>query len=424
MTAATEPPPRIATLDILRGVGVMGILAMNIVAFAMPRAAYLNPSAYGTESGWDLASWAFSFVFIDGKMRGLFSFLFGASLLLVIRKAEAKGESPASVHFRRMLWLLLFGWLHYLFIWYGDILTGYASIGMIAWFYRNKSPRRLLVAGAILVLIELAVMAAAAFHIQALVAAAGGPRPDPEALSQLSAMSEGVAVPSPAELAGQMRLFLGGWWEMSRSQLVDRPGEPLMMLAVFGWETLGYMLFGMAGLKSGFLTGSWDDARYRRIAAAGFAIAIPAYSALAWLLWMNGYEVTAIFALSFAATVPLRPVMVAAIAATMILLTRRGGWLVDRIAAAGRAAFTNYLGTSILMTACFYGWGAGLFGRFSRIELWLVVFAMWALMLAWSRPWLDRHLYGPFEWLWRTLARWQWQPMRLRRPGEGWGPRG
>ena len=115
---------------------------------------------------------------------------------------------------------------------------------------------------------------------------------------------------------------------------------------------------------------------------------------------------------AIAATVPFRPLMVVAYAALAVLAARRGGWLVARIAAAGRAAFTNYLGTSILMTGLFYGWGAGLFGRFSRIELWLVVFAMWALMLAWSKPWLERFQYGPFEWLWRTLARWQWQPMR------------
>jgi uncharacterized protein len=114
---------------------------------------------------------------------------------------------------------------------------------------------------------------------------------------------------------------------------------------------------------------------------------------------------------------------VAAIAALIILATRRGGGLTRRIAAAGRAAFTNYLGTSILMTGLFYGWGAGLFGRFSRIELWLVVIAMWALMLLWSKPWLDRFHYGPFEWLWRTLARWGWQPMRKPAlPGEGRGP--
>ena len=91
MTATTAPGLRIATLDIVRGVAVMGILAMNIVAFAMPGAAYLNPMAYGTQGPADLASWVFSFILIDGKMRGLFSFLFGASLLLVVERAEAAG---------------------------------------------------------------------------------------------------------------------------------------------------------------------------------------------------------------------------------------------------------------------------------------------------------------------------------------------
>jgi uncharacterized protein len=236
-------------------------------------------------------------------------------------------------------------------------------------------------------------------------------------------MSEDVAVPTAAELAGQMRLFLGGWWGVAHSQLTEHPVEPLFMLAVFGWETLGYMLFGMAALKSGFFTGDWDDSRYRKVALIGFAVTIPAYAALAWLIWRGGFAVPAIFTYSFAATVLLRPAMVAAIAASIILLTRRGGALTARIAAAGRAAFTNYLGTSILMTGLFYGWGAGLFGRFSRIELWLVVFAMWALMLAWSKPWLERFQYGPFEWLWRSLARWRRQPMRRRvLPGEGRGP--
>ena len=103
------PSGRIATLDIVRGIAVMGILAMNIVAFAMPFQAYMNPAAYGIESDADLASWVFTFVLIDGKMRGLFSFLFGASTLLVIERARAAGESRPAVHYRRMLWLLVFG---------------------------------------------------------------------------------------------------------------------------------------------------------------------------------------------------------------------------------------------------------------------------------------------------------------------------
>ncbi|HWH23216.1 MAG TPA: DUF418 domain-containing protein, partial [Allosphingosinicella sp.] len=150
MTTAMEAGPRIASLDIIRGVAVMGILAMNIVAFAMPFAAYLNPRAFGMEGTADYLSWLFSFIFIDGKMRGLFSFLFGASMLLGIERAGAKGEDPRKVHFRRMIWLLVFGLIHLYLIWFGDILTGYALVGMIAWFFRKLPPGRLIAWGVIL----------------------------------------------------------------------------------------------------------------------------------------------------------------------------------------------------------------------------------------------------------------------------------
>ena len=160
MTAATEPPPRIATLDIVRGVAVMGILAMNIVAFAMPFQAYMNPLAYGWETGADFVSWVVSFIFVDGKMRGLFSFLFGASMLLVIERAEAKGgQDAASIHYRRMFWLLVFGLIHLYLIWFGDILVGYALVGMIAWFFRNKEPAALIRWGIGLVTVQLMIFA-------------------------------------------------------------------------------------------------------------------------------------------------------------------------------------------------------------------------------------------------------------------------
>ena len=102
-------------------------------------------------------------------------------------------------------------------------------------------------------------------------------------------------------------------------------------------------------------------------------------------------------------------------AALAVLLVRPGGWLTERIAAVGRAAFTNYLGTSILVGAIFYGWGLGLFGSVSRAAIYLVAPLVWLIMLAWSKPWLDRYRYGPLEWLWRSLARWELQPMRKTR---------
>src|SRR5918993_3720820 len=167
--ASTSPTTeRIATLDIVRGVAVMGILAMNIVAFAMPMSAYINPLAYGSHGDIDFASYAFNFVLIDGKMRGLFSFLFGASMLLVIERAEAKGESASAVHYRRMLVLLLFGALHFYLIWFGDILFGYATVGMIAFLFRRKAPKTLILIGIALVLFQLLMMLGMAAQVRDL----------------------------------------------------------------------------------------------------------------------------------------------------------------------------------------------------------------------------------------------------------------
>src|SRR5262249_34269238 len=143
------------------------------------------------------------------------------------------------------------------------------------------------------------------------------------------------------DLARNMALFLGPWDGLVQQRLIVQGLEPFTGIKFFVAETLAYMLFGMAALKSGFFRGEWSVARYRKWALIGFAISIPAYALLAWWLFRAGFTVPMIFTVSLAATTPFRPVMVIAIAATIILLTRKGGWLVDRIAAAGRAAFTN-----------------------------------------------------------------------------------
>jgi uncharacterized protein len=404
--------PRIATLDIVRGIAVMGILAMNIADFAMPSQAYMNPLAYGNEGPADLVSWAFTFIFIDGKMRGLFSFLFGASMLLVIEGAEAKGESATAIHYRRMLWLAVIGLLHYYLIWHGDILFGYAIAGMIAALFHEKSPRALIVWGIGFLFIQLALFAAisGSFHIMALEAA----KPDAtaEAIEAWRGMERTFGRPSDAEIAKEMALYRGSYAPIVEHRVTAQGFGPIKGLLLFSWETIGYMLFGMAALKSGFLSGALANGRYRRVAAIGFSIGIPVYALLAWLLIRTDFDPVLLFTIWGAATVPFRPAMIVAMAALIILATRRGGALVERIAAAGRAAFTNYVGTSIAMTTLFFGYGAGLFGHLSRAELWIAVLPAWGFMLLWSKPWLDCYRYGPLEWIWRSLARWSPQPMR------------
>jgi uncharacterized protein len=412
MAAAIEAGPRIATLDIVRGVAVMGILAMNIVAFAMPVAAYFNPYAYGDGDTEDLVAWFFNFIFVDGKMRGFFSFLFGASMLLVIDRAEASGLSSASIHYRRMGWLLLFGLAHLYLIWWGDILTHYALIGMIAYLFRGKGPRSLVLWAIGLLAVELAISAAGSAFFFTAEAAANAPGASAEAVRTWQEASHDFRPLAAAALAEDLALYRDGYAGLVAYRLEDMLFAPLEQLPLFGWETLAYMLLGMAGLKSGFLTGAWDRGRYIRIATIMLAVGIPVYALLAWLNVATDFGTSTLFAISFVATVPFRPLMVIGYAALVILLAWNGGALVNRIAAAGRAAFTNYLGTSLVMTIVFYGYGLGLYGHVGRAELYLFVIGMWMLMLLWSKPWLDRYRYGPFEWLWRSLARWQPQPMR------------
>ena len=99
---ASVIPGRIAALDVMRGVAVMGILLANLPAFALPEAAYFSPLAAGGDGPAERAAWLANFVFVEGRMRGLFSFLFGASLVLIAERARAAGENDAAVHLRRM----------------------------------------------------------------------------------------------------------------------------------------------------------------------------------------------------------------------------------------------------------------------------------------------------------------------------------
>jgi uncharacterized protein len=274
----------------------------------------------------------------------------------------------------------------------------------------------LIVWATVLILLQFAIMASLAVSVKGMADAIGQPGATPDMIRQWNEMTAFARVPTAAELQEQLGLILGPWAGVAHSQLTKHAFDPLIFAMMFGPETLGYMLLGMAALKSGYLTGQWSDEQYRRAAIRGFSIAIPFYLLLLWLIFRSQFSVPALFAYSVAATVLVRPFMIAAVAATVILLTRKDGWLVGRISAAGRAAFTNYLGTSILMTGLFYGWGLGLFGSLSRAELWLVVIVMWVVMLAWSKPWLDRFHYGPFEWLWRSLSRGELQPMKKALP--------
>jgi uncharacterized protein len=268
------------------------------------------------------------------------------------------------------------------------------------------------VLGALLVLAQTLIFAAfplAIYFFQAVPADAAN---HAEAARQLADMSRNFGIPSAAEAAKQLALVRGDYAPIVADRFARNGLGPLPMVMLYGAETLSYMLFGMAALRSGLLRGEWSRARIRRLAWIGFAIGIPAYTAIAVYMINQDFGLFAVVLGVILLPTPVRPVLFLGWACLILLLARPGGALTERLAAAGRMAFTNYLGTSLICTTCFYGYGFGWFGYLSRAELYLVVAAIWALILLWSKPWLTRFQYGPLEWLWRSLARSSAQPMR------------
>ena len=404
---------RIATLDTLRGIAVMGILAMNVVAFAMPFAAYMNPAAYGGSEGINLYSWLFNTVLIDGKMRGLFSILFGASTLLVIQKADEAARGGAGAHYRRMIFLLLFGLVHYYFIWFGDILSLYAMCGLIIYVFRNLSPRALTRWAIGFLTVSLLIFSSISLTASLPDDPNLSARQNQERQAARNQIELEVGATSP-HIQDDLRVYRGPYSAQLERRAVEQALFPFQAFLAFVWETMGLMLIGMALFKTGYLTGALDMARYRKWATWCFLIGIPGAFALGMLQIRGEFDPALVFGSAAALSMPFDILLAIGWAALVILWVKRGGagHLRDRVAAAGRMAFTNYLMTSVIMTGIFYGWGFGLFGDLNRISLWVPVLCMWALIMAWSKPWLDNFHYGPLEWLWRSLSRASLQPFR------------
>ena len=402
--------PRIRSLDLIRGVAVLGILAVNIAGFAGPSQSVLSPNLPFAASPADEAAFAAVFVLFEGKMRALFGMLFGASMLLFIERADAAGMYGDVLQLRRLGWLLLFGALHYFLFWWGDILFLYAVAGTVALMMRELPARTLLrIAAAIFILWHAAGMAGSAAdvveeeRVRVGEASAGDLRSHARVIASLQRAA-----------ARELREYRSGYGEQVATKLSQRPLRQIMLTALSIAETLPLMLLGMVLFRSGFFSGGWDWRTLRRLAlgglAAGGGLTLGAL-ALAWprhfparameaalLYWMALPHV--LMALGYAALLVL--------AAPRLAATRLGRGLTQ----AGRMAFSNYIGTTVAMTAIFYGWGLGLIGTVGHAWQLLFVLGAWLAMLAASSAWLARFRQGPLEWLWRSLTEGRRLPLR------------
>lgn len=399
------------SIDAVRGFAVLGILLMNIVGMGLPAFAYVDPTYAGMHGPADLWTWAVNNVLTDGKMRALFTMLFGASTVLIAERAEGGSPGPMQTHYRRMFWLFTIGMAHAYLLWWGDILVCYSIAGLFIFPFRKLDPKVQIGVGVAILAALLAYHVNEARELTALHAAAIAPGASAAAIKAWQAVSLTVA-PGQEMAQQQIAGFGGGFMAAlaARTQM-----SLIMQLGLVPTDSLpeaiGQMFIGMALFRLGFFTLGWSNRAYAATIAVGYLVATPLIAWMAWMIWRANFEPLTLHWWEVWQQIG-RPLIALAHASVLLLIVRAGAAeaVVNRLAAAGRMAFSNYLMTSIITTVVFCGFGFGLYGKLTRFELLYVVAGVWAFMLIWSRPWLARFHYGPFEWAWRSLVKWSPQP--------------
>jgi uncharacterized protein len=389
-TSLSPNPDRIISMDVLRGVAVLGILIMNIQSFSMISAAYINPNAYGDLIGVNKTVWIVSHVLADQKFLSIFSMLFGAGIILFSENVEKKGLIPGRFYFRRLFWLFIIGMIHAYVFWHGDILVAYAVCGALAYLFRRLSPWVLLAIGLIVFFVP-------SFNYW-LFGRSMEMWP-PEAVSSLS----NTWAPDSDAIGNEISALRGGILEQLSWRIPEAfKMQTFVFLISYGWRAFAMMRIGMSFLKLGILSGRLNKKTYLVLATITLPPGV--------FLILNGVDKnfaagwTVEYSMFFGWQWNYIGSLFVAIAYVAIVMFLSKVIKLNLLAKVGKLAFTNYLLMTLICTTLFYGHGFGWFGSVERKEQLTIVLSIWAVLLLFSNYWLLWYNFGPLEWLWRYLT--------------------
>lgn len=432
--ARTGPQPvrhtdRIQTIDMIRGLALLGILMMNIPGFGFLWA--MLPPVLKTPGTADYYAYTIVGTAFEGTMRGLFSMLFGAGMVLFTQnKRELEnGPSVSEYYYRRLLWLVVFGMINaYVLLWRGDILFFYGLLGMVLYPFRRAKPVWLL--GLAVLCMSIGMIRTElwygdmrnnrAGYLEAVKLEKVKKKPSPEQLKQKAGWEEFTKnfAPDPKKQAKELREMRGNYATVFTHLLPRNSNSETYGMYFGGWDMLMMMFIGMALLRWGFFSDKLPNSAYTLTLLIGYGVGLP----ISWFYVkadLNWIQNPATIVDAFR-TVPfqlydIRRVLLALGHASVLMLVYRAAivpWLTTALTAVGQMAFTNYLMQSIICTLIFHGYGLGYYGKLAYHQLYYVVAGVWVFQLILSPIWLRYFQFGPFEWLWRSLTYWKPQPMR------------
>jgi uncharacterized protein len=422
----TSSNERINSVDIIRGISLFGILLMNIIGMGLYK-AYYDPTNSGGATGWDFRVWWINSLFFEGTMRGMFSMLFGAGIVLFTSRKpnDTSAVSVTDAYFRRITWLLLFGVIHaYLLLWQGDILYAYALVGLIAFSFRNWKPKHLIIGAVFLCLVStvLNVKDYVEMKNYSDTAIAAKARTSDEKLwtkDEKKAVNawddELTAKKGTTEgFANEVAALNKGYWSIvmhkaPRNQFM----ETTIMYRVFFWDIFAMMLLGMAFLKNGILKAAKSNRYYIVLVLAGYSIGLTTNYFEANYQVGHQFSLLSFYFTDLTHELGRVPTTIGHIG--LIMLFIKSGFfpfLQRSLAAVGKMAFSNYIMHSVICNIIFLGYGFGMYGKFYRHQMYYIVFSTWIFQLIASPIWLRYFRFGPLEWAWRSLTYWQKQPMK------------
>ena len=397
---------RTSSIDVLKGLAVLGMLVMGIQRFSLPEATYVNPTSFETLGGMQLYIWLVSHILFDQKFMSIFAILFGAGIIMLSNQAKKEHTRSGAIQRRRIFWLLVIGVFHAYLLWYGDVLVAYALCGLLMFSLRHKKSKTLFRTGFLLVAMGSVISISMGYILPYLNA------------STFQAMEQDLWLPNTKVIVEEISIYTSNW---ERQMLARVPMTIEIQTRIFAmdhfWKVSGLILVGMGFSKKRALKAKQSDKFYFKMIGYGIGVGLPLVL-VGTLLHFN-YEWDFQYSYFYFPQLNYWGSALMAIGYMGIVLFfmkhTNETYLTKRLADVGRMSLTNYLLQSVLCSFIFYGHGLGLYGDLDRGAQLLVAAGIWAFQILFSSVWLTYFRFGPFEWLWKSLYYQKIQPFYIQR---------